>query len=232
MSRFRMPQYVVDAVTAKRGRLNVFESFAPAETAFLVVDMQNFFTEGSDACQRIVPDINRLAGCVRDAGGLVVWIKMTVAETEDGPSLFPVYHENFFTPDRMQAHKSGLTRGAHGHALDPALDVHDGDPVCEKRRFSAFIQGSSDLHDLLQARGISNLLIGGTLTNVCCESSARDAMMIGYRVIMVEDCNAARTDEDHAAGLTTAFQMFCDVRSTDDVIRSVLGGDIAATAAE
>lgn len=230
MSDFTMPQHVIDRVMEKRGRLNVFESFDPAKTAFLVIDMQNFFVEGVQACQDIIPDINRLAAAVRDRGGLVVWVVLTVAEKEGGPSLWPLYHDNFFTPAKRAAHLAGLTRGSHGHALDPKLDVREEDLISEKTRFSALVQGASDLHEQLQARGIENVLVGGTLTNMCCESTARDAMMIGYRAIMVEDCTASRNAEDHAAGLTSVYQSFCDVRSTDDVISSVLAQKSAAAA--
>tara|TARA_R110000787_G_scaffold87138_5_gene185730 strand:- start:169 stop:870 length:702 start_codon:yes stop_codon:yes gene_type:complete len=232
MSDLKMPQHVIDRVMEKRGRLNVFDSFEPTKTAFLVIDMQNFFVEGVEPCQTIIPNINRLAASLRDAGGLIVWVVLTVAESEDGPSLWPIYHDNFFTEEKRKAHKAGLTRGSTGHALDPKLDVRDTDLISEKTRFSALIQGSSDLHDQLQAHGIENVLVGGTLTNMCCESTARDAMMIGYRAIMVEDCNASRNDDDHLVGLTSIYQSFGDVRSMDDVIRNVLrlSGKTAAAA--
>ncbi len=231
MSEFKMPQHVIDRVMEKRGRLNVFDSFDAKKTAFLVIDMQNFFVNGVQPCLDIMPNINRLASVLREAGGLVVWVVLTVAESEDGPSLWPVYHDNFFTEAKMKAHKAGLTRGSEGHKLHSDMDVHDGDLISEKTRFSALVQGSSDLHDQLQARGIENLLVGGTLTNMCCESTARDGMMIGYRVIMVEDTNASRNDDDHQAGLTSVYQSFADVRSTKDVIGNVLRiKDISVTA--
>ncbi|MGB0630421.1 MAG: isochorismatase family protein [Alphaproteobacteria bacterium] len=232
MSDFQMPQHVIDRVMEKRGRLNVFDSFDPAKTAFLVIDMQNFFVSGVQPCLDIMPNINRLANVVRESGGLVVWVVLTVAETEDGPSLWPIYHDNFFTEAKMKAHKQGLTRGTEGHKIHEDLDVRDEDLISEKTRFSALVQGSSDLHDQLQARGIENVLVGGTLTNMCCESTARDAMMIGYRAIMVEDCNASRNQEDHIVGLTSVYQSFGDVRSTDDVIDNVLGRKNVASAAE
>lgn len=223
MAGFTMPQQVVDRVMDKRGRLHVFESFEPRKTAFVVIDMQSFFVNGAQACLDIIPNINRLADRLRPSGGTVAWVSLTVAESLDGPSLWPLYHENFFTDEKRKAHKDGLTRGTEGHALHPDLDARDGDLFCEKTRFSAFIQGASDLHDRLQERGIENLLIGGTLTNMCCESSARDAMMIGYRTIMVEDCNASRLPEEHMAGLTSVYQSFADVRSSDEVTTEVLG---------
>ena len=232
MSDFQMPQHVIDRVMEKRGRLNVFDSFDPTKTAFLVIDMQNFFVSGVQPCLDIMPNINRLACVVRDSGGLVVWVVLTVAETEDGPSLWPIYHDNFFTEAKMQAHKNGLTRGTEGHKIHENVDVRDEDLISEKTRFSALVQGSSDLHDQLQAHGIENVLVGGTLTNMCCESTARDAMMIGYRAIMVEDCNASRNNEDHIVGLTSVYQSFGDVRSTDDVIENVLGQKNVASAAE
>lgn len=222
MNEFRMPQQVIDRVIEKRGRLNVFDSFDPAKTAFLVIDMQNFFVDGVQPCLDIIPAINRLAAALRGAGGLAVWVSLTVAETPGGPSLWPLYHDYFFTDRKMQAHKDGLTRGSKGHALHPDLDSREGDLFCEKTRFSALVQGSSDLHERLQERGIENLLVGGTLTNMCCESTARDGMMIGYRTVMVEDCNASRNPEEHLVGLTSVYQSFGDVRSTDDVIRNVL----------
>lgn len=224
-----MPQYVLDRIEAKRGRIDVFDSFDPAKTALLVVDMQNFFVAEVEAAQSIVPNINRLADALRARGGTVAWVLLTVADTLDGPSKWPIYHDYFFTPAKMKAHKDGLTRAEWGHELYKDLDARDGDMFVEKTRFSAFIQGASDLHDRLQAAGIENVLICGTATNMCCEATARDAMMIGYRAVMVSDGNAARFDEDHLAGLTSVWQSFADVRTTDDIVENLLAATPAAT---
>ena len=83
---------------------------------------------------------------------------------------------------------------------------------------SAFIQGASPLEDRLRQASIDTVLITGTLTNCCCESTARDAMMRDFRTLMVHDANAARTDEDHVAGLRTFVQVFGDVIDTDRAI--------------
>ena len=77
--------------------------------------------------------------------------------------------------------------------LWPGLDVLLGDEMVPKYRFSAFLPGASDLPARLRARGFDTVLITGTVTNVCCESSARDAMMTNFRVVMVSDGNAAMT---------------------------------------
>jgi len=227
-----IPQYVIDRIMAKRGRLEVFDRFDPAETALVVIDMQNFFVAEVDTAKGIVANVNRLAEALRGKGGVVAWVLLTVADEPGGASKWPIYHDYFFKPEKMAAHKDGLTEGSEGHKLYPALQVRDGDVIARKSRFSAFIQGASDLHETLQARGIENLIVAGTATNMCCESSARDAMMIGYRCVMVLDANAARFDEDHIAGLTSFWQSFGDVRTTDDVIERLLAAPGDARAAE
>ena len=71
---------------------------------------------------------------------------------------------------------------------------------------------------MLKQRGIDTVLIAGTVANVCCESTARDANAIGYRVIMVADANAAMRDRDLNATLHTIYRSFGDVRPTDEVL--------------
>ena len=86
---------------------------------------------------------------------------------------------------------------------------------------SAFIQGSSDLHEQLQAYGIKTVVVCGTATNVCCDSTARDGMFLDYEVIMVSDGCAAGTDEEHSAALLTFLLLFGDVMTADEVIATV-----------
>src|SRR6185312_9529294 len=95
------------------------------------------------------------------------------------------------------------------------LDVQEEDLIIQKTRFSAFIQGSSDLETALRLRGIDTVAITGTVTNTCCESTARDAMMRNFKTIMVSDANAAATDEEHNASLANILRIFGDVMSTD-----------------
>jgi nicotinamidase-related amidase len=83
------------------------------------------------------------------------------------------------------------------------FQVHPGDLLAENTAASAFFPGHCPLPALLAARDISTVLITGTVTNVCCESSARDASTLGCRVIMVADGNAARRDQDHNFTLHT-----------------------------
>ena len=216
-----IPDYVIERIMAKRGKREVFDSFAADKTAFLVIDMQNFYVAEVDTAISIVPNVNRLAAACRAKGVPVIWVIMRCAEEEGAPSQWPLYHQYFFTDAKGQNHLTKLSPGNEGYELYPDLDVQDADRIVTKKRFSPFIIGASDLHDILQEMGIENLIVAGTATNMCSESTARDAMMLDYKVVMVEDANAARYDEDHLAGLTSFYQSFGDVRSTEDAIAMI-----------
>lgn len=218
----KIPDYVIQRIMGKRGRLNVFEAFEASKTAFLVIDMQNFYVAEVDTAKSIVPNVNRLAAACRDKGVPVIWVVMTLAGKVGDPSQWSLYHDYFFTGAKGNNHLTQLSAGHEGHKLYPDLDFRDGDLMVHKKRFSPFITGSSDLHERLRGRGVENLLVAGTATNMCSESTARDAMMLDYKVVMVEDANAARYDDDHLAGLTSFYQSFGDVRTTDDAIGMIL----------
>jgi ureidoacrylate peracid hydrolase len=114
-----------------------------------------------------------------------------------------------------------MDKDGYGRQLWSLLDVLPGDWHVTKTRFSAFITGSSTLDTLLRAQGITSLLISGTTTDVCCESTARDAMMLNYEVVMVSDANAAFTDEIHAAALHAFYANFGDVLTVDESLAAL-----------
>jgi ureidoacrylate peracid hydrolase len=221
MHAFTVPKSVVDRVIERRGRAYAYDDLDPARTALVVVDMQNAFMLPGVAhslcpmAQEIVPNINRLAQTVRATGGTVFWIKTTF--TAEALRTWSTYFE-MTTPQRVAKRIEALTADSLGHELWSGLDVRPQDPIVEKNRFSAFIQGSSDLAAALRARGLDTILVAGTVTNVCCESTARDAMMLNFKTIMVTDGNAATTDEDHAASLIAFYLTFGDIMSTDMLI--------------
>lgn len=216
-----IPDYVIERIMAKRGKLSVYDSFEAAKTAFLVIDMQNFYVAEVETCVSIVPNINRIAEVCRSKGVPVIWVIMKCADKEGEPSQWPIYHQYFFTEAKGHNHLTKLSPGNDGYEIYPELDVKPEDKIVTKRRFSPFIVGASDLHDILQEMGIENLIVAGTATNMCSESTARDAMMLDYKVVMVEDANAARYEDDHLAGLTSFYQSFGDVKSTDDTIAMI-----------
>ena len=93
--------------------------------------------------------------------------------------------------------------------------------LVEKTRVGAFVTGASHLHELLQSHGIDTLIVTGTLTNCCCESTARDAMQMNYKVIFVSDATATFTDAAHNATLENMAMLFTDVMTTREVLTAV-----------
>jgi ureidoacrylate peracid hydrolase len=158
---------------------------------------------------------------MRAAGGTVVWIYSTFAH--EGRAEWKMFFGNFISPEREREVRSGLLEGSWGHRFHADLTIKPDDPTVSKDRFSAFASGASTLHNELQQRGIDTVLVAGTMTNVCCDSTARDAMMLDYRATLVDDANAAHTDETHVAALTTFATVFGDVISTDDAIAELAG---------
>jgi ureidoacrylate peracid hydrolase len=208
-------------VLKRRDSLHVFNDIDPARTAHLVVDLQNgFMAPGQPAeiaeAREIVPNVNRISAALRAAGGLVVYIQNTIDDAAKlGWSNWFVYMSGKKREDAMFA---AFAEGSYGHALWPDLEILSEDVRVNKRRFGAFVPGSSSLHDVLQARNIDTLIITGTATNVCCESTARDAMMMNYKVIFVSDATATFNDEEHNATLGIMLAMFADVMNTDEVV--------------
>ena len=196
---------IVAKVVARRGRLHAYTEIVPERTAFVVIDMTRLSAELDPGCVSLVPAINRLAGTLRTAGGTVAWVTPAPSGGADANLVAIVGAE------RAQLFEEGRQPSA-GAALWPGLDVAAGDLFAAKRGASAFFPGRCDLPDALVARGVDTVLIGGTVTNVCFESSARDAVELGHRVVMVSDALAGHSFGLHEATLATFYRIFGDVR--------------------
>ena len=221
MAGVRMPAWAIDRAVGRRGTAYPFASITPQATALVVIDLQVGFMHprgGYMACaaaRDAVPNVNALAAALRDAGGLVAWVQNTHDESclQDW-----MVQQRMNTPESNARRNAALTQGSRGHALWPDLDVRPVDEVVQKRRYSAFMPGASDLGPMLRSRGIDTVLITGTLTNVCCDTSARDAMMLDFRTVMVSDGCAATSAEEHDAALAAFYATFGDVMDTDFIL--------------
>jgi ureidoacrylate peracid hydrolase len=221
MHDFTMPQWAIDRVMQRRGTLHVHDDMDPRRTALIVVDLQNGFLVPAytpmpvQTAIETVPNVNRLATALRETGGKVFWIQNTTTEASltDWSNWFAMSR-----PELVQERLACFRAGAPGHALYPDLEVRPEDDIVYKYRFSAFIQGASDLPQRLRDGGFTYVLIVGTVTNVCCESSARDAMMLNFKTVMVSDGNAAHSDAEHTATLAAFYTVFGDVMDTDMTI--------------
>jgi ureidoacrylate peracid hydrolase len=232
MHRYIMPDWVKERVLRRQGKLFANDEIEAARTALVVVDMQNYFcAEGFPAevplSRAIVPNINRLATAMRAAGGTVVWVQTDAAEAL---TRWTNHHKYMLRPEVVARRLAGLDAKAEGFALFGELAPLAGDLRVRKVTYSAFMPGSSDIDAQLKARGIDTVLIAGTATNVCCESSARDAMLRDYRAIMLSDGNATWTDEEQAGTLNSFAMFFGDVMSTDEALARIVPAEKRKTA--
>jgi ureidoacrylate peracid hydrolase len=222
MHRLGIRQEIIERVMRRRGRLHLFDRLEARATALLVIDMQNTFVAPGapaevPAARDIVPAINRLAAALRSLGGRVIWI--THANSRDARgSDWDGFFNTFVAAEARRRTLESLAPGGEGQKLWPALIPAPDDLFLFKNRYSALIPGASQLERILRSLGIRTLLISGTKTNVCCESTARDAMMLDFDVVMVADACAALSDEEHRATLETMIQQFGDVLGVDEVL--------------
>ena len=232
MHRYIMPDWVKERVLRRQGKLFANDTIEAARTALVVVDMQNYFcAEGFPAevplSRAIVPNINRLAAAMRAAGGTVAWVQTDAAEAL---TRWGNHHKYMLRPEVVARRLAGLDAKAEGFALFGELAPLPGDLRVRKVTYSAFMPGSSDIDAQLKARGVDTVLITGTATNVCCESSARDAMLRDYRAIMLSDGNATWTDEEQAGTLNSFAMFFGDVMTTDEALARIVPAQARKTA--
>ncbi len=211
-------------------------SLDPRHTALVVVDMQNDFVDprgffgqkGLDltACNAVIPRIQAVVRQSRTLGLSVVYTA-TVHTTD---SLEPGRHRVLPLRDRNAAAARTavcLQRTWGAEVVDP-LRPEPGDLLIEKRRYSAFFE--TDFDRQLRAREIDTLVVAGATTNVCVDSTVRDAYFRGYDVVVLEDCVASYEQDLHAATLRNVDLLFGMVVSAEN-LPAMLGAGETATVA-
>ena len=209
-------------------------------TALVVVDMTNDFLEPGvpqecAAGREIIPRLAELIDVCRRAGVVVLYTShMHRADGSDMGRMAESF-THLVDSDRRPI---TLIEGTRGVEVVDALAPAPSEIVIRKSRYSAFY--NTDLETVLHTKGITTLIVGGVATNICCESTARDAMFRDYRVIFLSDGNAALDIPDLGWGpishaevqrvvLSTLAAGFCEVASVSDVIARVEGtGEDAA----
>lgn len=189
----------------------------PRFAALVVVDVQNDFVSpngsaakrGEDvtAAVAMVPNLLKLIEEARKVGLTIVYIRTTHSEWTDTPSW--IYRSS---------QKSGLNtcrEGTWGAELYEGISPLASERVVIKHRYSAFI--NTDLNTVLKARGVQSVLVCGVATNVCVETTARDAYMYDYYVTMIDDCSAAYEPKLHLGTLDNMRRHFGLVASSNDI---------------
>jgi len=215
----RLPRWARERGAA----LNDFPGLESGRTALVNVDMQAAFLAedqpyGSANARDIVGRVNALSRAMREAGAPVIWTRQTY--TSEPPLAPPEWQ---YDPQRpgVAAGMAALAAGSSGHGLYAGMDVAQGDVVLDKYRYGAFSCPAGALPDALERLGVAMLIVTGTLTNCCVESTAREANMAGYKVIVAADATSAVTDAEHNAALMNLRINFADVRRTAELLRMI-----------
>jgi ureidoacrylate peracid hydrolase len=232
MHKIALSAEVLQMIQTQRGTLHPHQHLDLRRTAHVIVDLQNGFMEPGapvevPVAREIVANVNLISAAVRAHGGRNVFLRMTV--DAQSRASWSNWFEHLHTPQSGTTLTQAFTRGAHYWQLWPALSRTPEDLVVDKFRFGAFVPGASPLHEILQSHGIDTLIISGTLSNCCCESTARDAMQMNYKILFVADANAALTDAAHNATLENMAFLFGDVMSTTELVHCIEHSVAAAT---
>ena len=190
----------------------------PGRTALINVDMQNCFVHGYPISAPdglvVLERINTVTAACRRAGVLVIHTRFVVRP--DG--------SNIGVMGEILPHvKEGtLDMGAESATLHQDLIVGPADVILDKPRFGAF--HGTDLELILRSRGIDTVIVSGIATNVCCETTAREANVRDFRVMFLSDGTATFGLEDltaqqlQKATCATLGAVFAQVLSVRDVL--------------
>lgn len=215
--------------------------FEPSRTALIVVDMQNgycspggYFSHlGIDLTptQRVIPAISRLVGIAREAGIQIIWLQNGWdAEQKEAGGYGSVNQRKGNSLKLMRAKpelaRTLLTKGGWDYEIIKELKPEKADIVLPKPRYSGF--ASTPLNSMLRSRGIETLLVCGVATNVCVESTIRDAFFLEYFPILIRDaCYQAGPDFIQQATIYNVEQFF-GWSSTVEEVASACSADLAA----
>ena len=184
--------------------------FDPAHTALVIIDMQRDFLEpggfgemlGNDVSQlrRTIEPNQRLLAAWRAAGLQVIHTREGHrSDLSDLPLAKKVRGRSPTTIGDTGPMGRILVRGESGHDIIPQLYPLPGEPVIDKPGKGAFY--ATDLHSILQHRGMKHLIVTGVTTEVCVNTTVREANDRGYDCLVPEDCVGSYFPEFQEAGL-------------------------------
>lgn len=191
----------------------------PDKAALLVIDMQNdflkpdalLFTDGGVA---IIDNLKQLVRrCRRRAIPIVFTAHVHKNPRVDGGMTAKWW------PDLMK--RRALVQGRKGAAIVKELAPRSEELLICKHRYSAFY--NTNLEIILRGLSVEDLVITGVMTNICCESTARDAFFRDFRVFFLADATGSSTEDLHVGALRNIAYAFAYVTTTGDILKSLEG---------
>jgi ureidoacrylate peracid hydrolase len=193
----------------------------PSRTALLNVDMQRCFVEDSPLASpdgvALTERINRLSRACREIGILVVhtrgWMRPDGSNLGVMGEIVPPFIVELYT------------QGAESAELHDALLVDERDVIVDKPRYGGF--HGTDLEMILRSRGVDTVIISGIATNICCETTAREAAQRDFRVFFLSDGTATKemagipADELQRATCASLGMVFAQIATVDEILEKI-----------
>jgi biuret amidohydrolase len=184
----------------------------PLRSAVIVVDVQRAFTDLLDtplspAVSDVLPNITRFLARARDAAVTVFLVRLVIAPDDDSRN----------TAIWGEAFRNLVRPGAPGTEWNPCLNPHKSDVEIVKRRYSAFF--GTELDALLRERNVETVVICGLTTNVCVQSTVRDAWQRDYQTITLSDCCSEDGEGAHSSALSWIARNFGSVHTSGTVLK-------------
>jgi nicotinamidase-related amidase len=172
--------------------------------ALLAIDMQNFFHR---IAQPVLKNILRVIQACRQKNVPIVFTQHGHTEPDSDGGILGEWWGKL------------IIGGTKDWEFLPEIEIESMDIVLPKKRYSAFFE--TDLDKILRPRGIRDLIISGVMTNLCCETTARDAFMRDYRVFFLIDGTATGRSELHLATLKNLGFGFAYLITCDELIETL-----------
>jgi isochorismate hydrolase len=176
----------------------------PKHSALLVIDLQNYFRQ---IVQPVLGDIQNVIQFCRQKNIPIIFTQHGHTDAaSDGGVLGEWWGQV-------------ILHGTKDWKFIPEMKIESKDLVLQKKRYSAFFQ--TDLEKFLRSKGIKDLIISGVMTNLCCETTARDAFMRDYRVFFLIDGTATGKEDHHLATLKNLGYGFAYLMTCDELIQNL-----------
>jgi ureidoacrylate peracid hydrolase len=189
----------------------------PENTVMVNIDLQNCFVDNADRGLEVVDRVNRLAMICRNAGILVIHTRHVVRPD----------HSNIGILGKLvpKVRDGMLDEGSESAAFHADLRIEPNDVLLTKPRFGAF--HGTDLDVILRSRGIDSLIITGITTDVCCDTTAREANARDFKVFFLSDATTtSRPPQSQRTTLELISALFGQVLTTEAMIAKINGTDV------
>lgn len=211
-----------DQMISDWGRKEVLFKINIEKSALVIIDMQNFVCtakkgKGLRGIENVISNTNKLVDICHQLSVPVIWVKENINtnnSSSDG-GLYSLFHDS----EHIKIIEN------HGVGTEIYSKMHFNqttDYVVFKNRYSAFLTETSELQSLLDSLNKNQLIFTGVATNVCVESTVRDAMQLDFEVILVSDATTTFDEIVKEVTLMNTRLFFGDVRSTQDVINEII----------